>query len=118
MGPTLSFKHYVLAGGEVLEVDFFVYLLWQDANPESYRVALDKVNDSEISTVFLFSDHDFRTPSEERGPGYKPLIFETMVFGGPLDDYCERYRSLDEAKAGHARIAAEVRKALKGDAVG
>lgn len=47
----------------------------------------------DVSTVFLGLDHRFG-----EGP---PLLFETMVFGGPLDQECERYTTWDEAIAGH-----------------
>jgi hypothetical protein len=50
-----------------------------------------------ISTVWLGIDHGF-------GMGQQPVIFETMVFGGPHTDWQERYRTEAEALAGHARI--------------
>lgn len=48
-----------------------------------------------VSTVFLQLDHAY--------DGGKPLVFETMVFGGPHDGDQERYSTWDEAEAGHAR---------------
>jgi hypothetical protein len=58
-----------------------------------------------ISTVFLVSP---------AGVGIieNPLFFETMVFGGPLDQLQTRYPTWDEAAAGHQRICEEVRKLL------
>lgn len=58
-----------------------------------------------VSTVFLGLDHDFGSDTE--APDYQPLVFETMVFGPPLrigvwDEYSNRYRSYEEAVAGHA----------------
>jgi hypothetical protein len=50
----------------------------------------------EVSTVFLGLDHRFGSD----GP---PIIFETMVFGGPFDQQGERYSTWAEAEAGHAR---------------
>lgn len=47
-----------------------------------------------VSTVFLCIDHNFLGS----GP---PLLFETMIFGGPLDGYQDRYCTWDEAVAGH-----------------
>jgi hypothetical protein len=62
----------------------------------------------EVSTVFLWHDHDPGANwdwDEDLNPiypvGYRPLIFETMVFGGPLGGYKRRYRSMAEALAGH-----------------
>ena len=55
-----------------------------------------------VSTVFLGVDH--RVWSE--GP---PLVFETMVFGGPMDRHQERCSTWAEAEAQHERVCAEVR---------
>lgn len=52
-----------------------------------------------ISTVWLGLDHQWGD-----GP---PLIFETMVFGGPNDQDQYRYSTEDEARAGHAEIVRE-----------
>jgi len=46
-----------------------------------------------VSTVWLGLNHAFG-----EGP---PLIFETMIFGGPLDEYQERYSTEEEARVGH-----------------
>jgi hypothetical protein len=47
-----------------------------------------------ISTVFLGLDHSW----EPTGP---PILFETMIFRGPLDQWQERYCTWDEAEIGH-----------------
>jgi hypothetical protein len=62
--------------------------------------------DVEVSTVFLGLDHSF-----SRG-ARPPVLFETMVFGGPLDEEQERYTSWEEAEAGHAAMCARVHAAL------
>jgi hypothetical protein len=52
-----------------------------------------------VSTVFLGLDHGFSDGA--------PLVFETMVFPSKDDLHeldCERYSTLAEAKAGHARL--------------
>ena len=49
-----------------------------------------------VSTVFLGLDHNWSL----EGP---PILFETMIFGGPHDEYQERYATWGEAEAGHAR---------------
>lgn len=54
-----------------------------------------------VSTVFLGLDHRF-------GQG-EPLVFETMVFGGPLDQEQERYSTWDEAEAGHKAMVERVK---------
>ena len=58
-----------------------------------------------ISTVFLGLNHSFF-----EGP---PLWFETMVFGGPLDQEQDRYTTWDEAKAGHEAMVKRAKKASK-----
>lgn len=49
-----------------------------------------------VSTVFLGLNHAFRP-----GP---PVLFETLVFGGPMDLHMDRYYTEDEAAAGHAFV--------------
>lgn len=50
-----------------------------------------------VSTVFLGLDHNFS------GTGL-PVLFETMVFGGPRDQEQRRYCTWEEAQAGHDEI--------------
>lgn len=47
-----------------------------------------------VSTVWLGRDHRF-------GGDGPPIIFETLVFGGPLDGEMDRYCTEAEATAGH-----------------
>jgi hypothetical protein len=58
-----------------------------------------------VSTIFLHTPH---------GHGFveHPEFFETMIFGGPLDRCQVRYRTWDEAVAGHERLCEEVGKLL------
>jgi hypothetical protein len=69
-----------------------------------WRIGQTKVGDVEISTVWMGIDHSFWGD----GP---PLIFETMVFGGPLSGECERYSTKEEARDGHAYWVAAVDQA-------
>jgi hypothetical protein len=64
------------------------------------HVALDQFHDATVSTVFLGIDHSFG--------GGPPLLFETMIFGGPHSDFQERYTSWDEAEEGHMRAVGKV----------
>lgn len=68
------------------------------------RVAADKVGDVLVSTVFLGIDHNWAGV----GP---PILFETLVFGGPLGGAMERYSSWEHAEQGHAAMLALVRVA-------
>ena len=68
------------------------------------RVGRDELSpDAYVSTVFLGLDHAM--PCEDG-----PLLFETMVVGGPHDGEGERYTTLAEAEAGHAAHVARCRE--------
>ena len=57
-------------------------------------------NDVRVSTVFLGLDYDFTWRSiTVINP--KPLVFETLIFGGENDGYQKRYSTWDEAIKGH-----------------
>jgi hypothetical protein len=58
-------------------------------------LARDEIGNVTISTVFLGIDHGWGS-----GP---PILWETMIFHGPLDQTQERYTSRADALAGHAR---------------
>ena len=60
-------------------------------------IARDQVGDYRVSTVCLGLNHNF-------GESGDPLVFETMIFKGSsyVDEYCDRYSSVDAAEAGHA----------------
>ena len=75
---------------------------WYESNDR--RVRLSTVSGSRISTVFLGIDH--RVGGE--GP---PILFETMVFGGPLDGSQERCCTWWEAEAQHQDMERRVREA-------
>jgi hypothetical protein len=68
---------------------------------ENRRVALDEINGVTVSTVFLGLDHG-------HGSG-EPVLFETMVFGGALDEEQERYTTWDAAEEGHAAMVERVK---------
>ena len=58
------------------------------------KVARHRKARTVVSTVFLGLDHGYC--------GGPPILFETMIFGGPHDQYQERYCTWDEAVRGHA----------------
>jgi len=72
------------------------------ADPAYKFVAKTMVGDAEVSTVWLGMNHAY-TPDEP------PLIFETMVFGGRLDQEMERYSTEEHALAGHDAMVRKVR---------
>lgn len=80
------------------------------ANDEARRVAIWRLLDHKtsdqtcaVSTVFLVIDHAWQGP---------PLLFETMVFGGPFDGTQERYSTWERAAVGHQAAVALVRFTL------
>jgi len=67
------------------------------SDPDARRVAKDTVGDADISTVLLVLNHAF-------GDDSKPMIFETMIFGGERDQECWRYATKAQALYGHAQL--------------
>ena len=91
--------HYILEGKRVVECHDLVEWARRFGDSEARRVAEDHLSlNVYVSTVFLGLDHGFQD-----GP---PLLFETMVFGGPLDQAQWRYSTWEEAEAGHAEAVA------------
>jgi hypothetical protein len=71
---------------------------WMEDNPNRKRVAYDELTDLNgdevrVSTVFLGLDHSWNSG--------KPVLWETMIFGGENDQYQERYKSYEDALEGH-----------------
>jgi hypothetical protein len=90
------------------QVGWGEYLRWRKGGPGQKRVAEDRIGEAWISTVFLTVDHQFGD-----GP---PILFETMIFGGPYADAQWRYATWDEAVAGHARVVTALRDGIDPDA--
>jgi hypothetical protein len=87
-------EHYILDGKTPVATDMMTWARWLE-NTKARQVGYYEKDGLRVSTVFLGLDHSF-------GDG-KPLIFETMIFGGPHDQYQERYSTWDEAEAGHKK---------------
>jgi hypothetical protein len=79
------------------EYDFLTWAKWMEG--PARQLACTQFAWGRVSTIFLGLDHDF-LPMEDP-LNYKPILWETMVFGGPLDMAQTRYRSQEEALAGH-----------------
>ena len=104
---------YILDGHEPKPCsDPLEWARWMEANkyaprqldPEGMdvcRVGSTKVGNAWVSTVFLGVNYNFA----EHG---RPIVFETMVFGGSLDNEQERYATWDEAETGHAAMVKRV----------
>jgi hypothetical protein len=81
--------------GSVVKVSLEEHSLWMKTNNDKRQIALDTYKDVMVSTVFLGMDHGYNSD--------KPILFETMIFGGEHDEYQERYATYEEALAGHKR---------------
>lgn len=62
---------------------------------ENRRVGSTSKDGVLVSTVFLALDHAFG--------GGKPILFETMIFGGEHDQYQDRCSTWEEAEAMHTK---------------
>lgn len=84
--------YYILKDKKPVEVDM---MEWALGVKESKSIDSDFLEGGvRVSTIFLGLDHRFSGD----GP---PILFETMIFGGPHDGYQERYCTWEEAKEGH-----------------
>lgn len=85
--------NYILDGKTPVECDDV--MTWGSWFQTADRhVKKTNLGDIQVSTVFLGLDHNY----EETGA---PVLFETMIFGGDHDEYCERYTTWDDAEKGH-----------------
>lgn len=86
-------KLYTLKDKKVIEVDDTAAMSKQDF--ASRIVGKTQVTPEVlVSTVFLGIDHGMPY-------GSQPVLFETMVFGGPLDQSQECYCTYEQAECGH-----------------
>lgn len=102
MHPMRLRIHYILdeSGDPVQCSDFLIWAAWWERTDRTLSKSIlpDGV---EVSTVFMGLDHQWGD-----GP---PLLWETMVFGGPYDQEQVRYHTRQQALAGHAQMVARVR---------
>lgn len=102
---------YILDGHvAVPEPDLMKWAAWFEKK-DSRRVANITLGEARISTVFLGIDHSF-------GYGGRPLLFETMIFGGAYNEYQTRCETWEEAEEMHAKAIRVVQgKELPGEAL-
>lgn len=87
-------------------VPFEQWMKWFGNAPR--QVALTMEGKYEVSTVFLGLNHSFSSFSGT------PLLFETMIFGGPKQTQgFARYSTWEKAEAGH-KAAVRLVKRRKG----
>lgn len=94
--------HYILKDRKAVPADLMTWARMLESG-ESRNVANTMIGGIRVSTVFLGLDHSFG--------GGPPLLFETMVFGGPLDQDQDRYTTWEQAEAGHAAMCKRVKAA-------
>ncbi len=87
----MSDGYYDKEGHEITQDD------WVElSKKESKMVCYTVVGDSGVSTVWLGIDHRL-------GEG-RPLIFETLIMGGPNANDMWRYTTSEEAEFGHLEV--------------
>ncbi len=97
--------HYILAGKvAVPAIDMLTWAKWFE-NHDRKVVFTNIAKDIDVSTVFLGLNHQF-------APNAPPLIFETLVFGGPLDQDMDRYTTWEQAEQGHKEMVQKVLDAI------
>jgi hypothetical protein len=96
---------YILNGHNAIpEPDLMKWGEWFESNKDKKMVARSEFGDIFVSTVFLGLDHSFGN-----GP---PLLFETMVFGGALDQEMNRCETWEQAEKMHETMVKKVRNQL------
>jgi hypothetical protein len=97
-------KYYVLnADGEIVAASLLEWGRYFEAADR--HVANDMIGDVRVSTVFLGIDHSLY--------GERPVLFETLVFGGPLDGEMDRYHTKEQASIGHKEMVDRVRGGMQ-----
>lgn len=92
---------YILNDKTPVPCSSIEWAMWVEQDPINYRrIAWDEVGEIQVSTVFLGMNHGYHG---------QVLLFETMVFGGEMNEYQERYETYDEALEGHANVLKQVK---------
>lgn len=94
---------YILDGKTPVPVGLEDWGRWMET--AEHHVADLRDGDIRVSTVFLGLDLNFFGS----GP---PILFETMVFGGPLDGEQDRCSTWDQAEAMHKDMVKRVTEAV------
>lgn len=83
------------------EPDLMKWAKWFEKQ-EQRRICRTDIGEIFVSTVFLSLDHNF-------GMNGPPILWETMVFGGALDQECNRCSgSREQAEAMHQDMVERV----------
>lgn len=102
---TLPDNYILDANGEpVVCADLFTWAMWMESADRCIAediATLAAGTVARVSTIFLGFDHGF-------GGGRAPVLWETMIFGGDLHHFQQRYRSKADALEGHRYALASV----------
>jgi hypothetical protein len=106
-------KYYVLVGRTPNAAELWTWAKafenrWtvkRAGGKDPWLVGHDELEGCNVSTIFLGLDHNW----SGRGD---PVLFETLVFGGPLADEMMRYCTYAEAERGHAEMVTQARIAV------
>jgi hypothetical protein len=93
-------SYYILdALGDPQPTDMLTWAAWLEQADR--QLAQTQIGTVRVSTVFLGLD--------QRRLGQTPILWETLVFGGPLDGTMYRYETRQQAHAGHEELVSRVR---------
>lgn len=83
---------FILKGRKIVPVLYLEWALWFE-DIKNRQVGSTYFPGGRVSTVFL---------------GVGPIYFETMVFGGVMNEWQWRYDTYDEALRGHRQVVKNV----------
>lgn len=97
--------YYKLVGKESVAVGNFTE--WVDSQKDDNNRVIKRIQFGRIlvSTIFLSLDFNWS--------GGRPILFETMIFGGIHGNYQKRYYTYDEALEGHRIACVMATKGIK-----
>jgi len=105
--------NYILDGHDpVPEPDIVKWAKWWSKNSRivarntaKMKLGGKEIGEITISTVFLGVDHSLS--------GDRPILFETMVFGGPIDGEMDRCSTWEAAEKMHEKMCEKVKLAVE-----
>lgn len=100
----LPFRTAILVDKKVEYVHLLDSVVWQMKNPDGYRIQLEEVGNSTVSTIFSVVPLDASFQSNNTAKH-----FETMIFGDG-DITWNRYETFDQAVEGHKAAVEYVEK--------
>lgn len=96
-------RHYIERDGKPVAVPFREWVAWMFCDPHRQVAATRIAKGVDVSTVFLGLDHSFG--------GGPPILYETLVFGGPLDGQGQRTCTREQAVERHKQWVAHANEA-------